>query len=101
MGLETTTPQTSTLGFQPDPPGGNADDESTASKFDAPRGPKRHKTEADSIRSGSWLRAAAVGSAAALGAAAVYNIIRAKEAERAHPPIGRFLEVDGVRAALH
>lgn len=34
---------------------------------------------------------------AALGAAAVFNHRRAVQAERAHPPVGRFLNVDGVR----
>jgi pimeloyl-ACP methyl ester carboxylesterase len=38
-----------------------------------------------------------VGSAAALGAAAVYNRKQTRDAERRHPPIGRFLDVDGVR----
>ena len=37
------------------------------------------------------------GSAAALGAAALYTAKKTREAERKHPPIGRFLEVDGVR----
>ena len=36
-------------------------------------------------------------SAATMGAAAVYNAWRADRAEAAHPPIGRFIEVDGVR----
>jgi len=36
-------------------------------------------------------------SAAALAAAAVYNTYRARKAERAHPPGGRFVTVDGVR----
>jgi len=38
-----------------------------------------------------------IGSAAVLGAAAIYNHRRAKDAEHEHPPIGRFLEVNGVR----
>jgi pimeloyl-ACP methyl ester carboxylesterase len=38
-----------------------------------------------------------MGSAAALGAAALYNLSRAKRAEDQHPPIGKFLTVDGVR----
>jgi pimeloyl-ACP methyl ester carboxylesterase len=38
-----------------------------------------------------------VGAAAALGAAALYNRKQAQDAERRYPPIGRFLEVDGVR----
>jgi pimeloyl-ACP methyl ester carboxylesterase len=44
-----------------------------------------------------WLAPALAGSAAALGVAALYNAGRAREAERKHPPIGRFLDVNGVR----
>jgi pimeloyl-ACP methyl ester carboxylesterase len=44
-----------------------------------------------------WLVPALIGSAAALGAAALYNVKRARDAERRHPPIGRFLDVDGTR----
>jgi pimeloyl-ACP methyl ester carboxylesterase len=44
-----------------------------------------------------WLAPTLIGSAAALGAAALYNIKRAGDAEREHPPIGRFLTIDGVR----
>jgi pimeloyl-ACP methyl ester carboxylesterase len=36
-------------------------------------------------------------SAAALAAAAVYNTYRARQVERKHPPLGRFVDVDGVR----
>jgi pimeloyl-ACP methyl ester carboxylesterase len=38
-----------------------------------------------------------IGSGAALGAAALYNAKKTREAERKHRPIGRFLEVDGAR----
>jgi pimeloyl-ACP methyl ester carboxylesterase len=38
-----------------------------------------------------------VASAAALAAAALYNIYRARRAEREHPPVGRFVDVDGIR----
>jgi pimeloyl-ACP methyl ester carboxylesterase len=44
-----------------------------------------------------WLAPAVVGTAAALGAAALYTAKMTRDAERKHPPIGRFLEVDGVR----
>src|SRR3982751_4769404 len=44
-----------------------------------------------------WLAPAAVGTAAALGAAALYTAKMTRDAERKHPPIGRFLDVDGVR----
>lgn len=36
-------------------------------------------------------------TAAALGAMALYNHLKARQAERDHPPGGRFVEVDGVR----
>ncbi|WP_018261430.1 alpha/beta fold hydrolase [Methylobacterium sp. WSM2598] len=45
----------------------------------------------------SWLAPALIGSAAALGASALYAVVQAREAERRHPPIGRFMIVDGVR----
>ncbi len=44
-----------------------------------------------------WLAPLLAGSAAALGAVALYNLSRAKTAESQHPAIGRFLTVDGVR----
>src|SRR5215213_6382625 len=44
-----------------------------------------------------WLAPAVVGTAAALGAAALYTAKMTRDAERKHPPIGRFLEVDWVR----
>jgi pimeloyl-ACP methyl ester carboxylesterase len=44
-----------------------------------------------------WLAPVLAGSAAALGAAVLYNRQRAGAAERKTPPTGRFLDVDGVR----
>lgn len=44
-----------------------------------------------------WLAPVLAGSAAALGAAVLYNRQRARVAERKTPPMGRFLDVDGVR----
>jgi pimeloyl-ACP methyl ester carboxylesterase len=44
-----------------------------------------------------WLAPVLAGSAAALGAAVLYNRQRAEAAERRTPPIGRFLNIDGVR----
>lgn len=44
-----------------------------------------------------WLAPVLAGSAAALGAAVLYNRQRAGAAERATPPMGQFLNVDGVR----
>src|SRR4051812_39374279 len=45
----------------------------------------------------SWLLIALLVVAAALAAAAVYAVAQARAAERRTPPIGRFLDVDGVR----
>lgn len=43
-----------------------------------------------------WKWGAGAAGAAAVGAAA-FNLIQARRAERANPPAGRFVEVDGVR----
>lgn len=42
----------------------------------------------------------ALGAAAALAAAALWVQLQRRRAEREHPPLGRFLEVDGVRLHL-
>jgi pimeloyl-ACP methyl ester carboxylesterase len=58
---------------------------------------------ADAAKSGSSSRAMKAsplwiwGAGAAAGAAAVYNSSRARQADRANPPEGQFVEVDGVR----
>jgi pimeloyl-ACP methyl ester carboxylesterase len=44
-----------------------------------------------------WLTPVLAGSAAALGAAVLYNRQKTRAAERRTPSIGRFLNVDGVR----
>lgn len=44
-----------------------------------------------------WILAAGLSSAAVLGAAALYTAKKTRDAERDHPPIGRFLNVHGVR----
>jgi pimeloyl-ACP methyl ester carboxylesterase len=46
---------------------------------------------------GGWLGPVVLGSVAALGGAALYTVKKTRDAERAYPPIGRFLDVDGVR----
>lgn len=45
----------------------------------------------------SWLVPALLGSAAALGASALYAASRTREAERRTPPAGAFITVNGVR----
>lgn len=45
----------------------------------------------------SWLVPALLGSAAALGASALYAVYNAREAERRTPPAGEFITVNGVR----
>src|ERR671939_357516 len=44
-----------------------------------------------------WLILALLVFAAALGGAALYSSTKARDAERQHPPIGRFIDVDGIR----
>lgn len=67
------------------------------------RHPAWHRPPASRNRKGAgpgawrWLAPLLAGSAAAAGAAVLYNRKRAGEAERETPPIGRFLTVDGVR----
>src|SRR4051812_17229366 len=61
-----------------------------------PQGQGPHPAAASSSSHG-WLGPAVVGAAAALGAAALYTAKMTRDAERKHPPIGRFLDVDGVR----
>lgn len=39
----------------------------------------------------------ALGAVAAMGALAYYNVRRTRQDESAHPPMGRFISVDGVR----
>jgi hypothetical protein len=59
--------------------------------------PVRPSGAAGRSKSRRWLVPALAGTAAALGAAALYNRKQTREAERRYPPIGRFLKVDGVR----
>ncbi|MER2268539.1 alpha/beta fold hydrolase [Methylobacterium oxalidis] len=56
-------------------------------------------THAHQKKSGSRnrLAPALIGTAAVLGASALYTITKSREAERRHPPIGRFMTVNGVR----
>src|SRR3954447_25289295 len=56
--------------------------------------PKRIQNTSDSK---GWLAPALLGTPAAWGAAALYTAKKTREAERKPPPIGRFLDVDGVR----
>jgi len=50
-----------------------------------------------SLKGRGWLVPTLVGVGAALGASALYNRKQTHDAERQYPPIGRFLDVDGVR----
>jgi pimeloyl-ACP methyl ester carboxylesterase len=59
--------------------------------------PVRKRTENPDAGKGSlWKWGAGAAGAAAAGAAAL-NAVRARRAEKANPPIGSFIEVDGVR----
>src|SRR3954470_6793743 len=55
------------------------------------------KSVSSTANSYGWVGPALLGSAAALGAAALYTAKMTRDAERETPPIGRFLDVDGVR----
>jgi len=61
--------------------------------------PTRARARGTRTSSRSWLVPAVIGgaAAAALGAMALHVRRRTQEAERRHPPIGRFVNVDGVR----
>src|SRR3954465_9975745 len=61
------------------------------------RSPAHLNLVSSSATSHSWVGPALLGTAAALGAAALYTNKMTRDAERKYPPIGRFLEVDGVR----
>src|SRR5215212_5483172 len=63
-------------------------------RLDGPPTPPRDSAVKGSWR---WLAPTLAGTAAALGAAALWTWKKARDAERKYPPIGRFLEVDGVR----
>jgi hypothetical protein len=56
-----------------------------------------HLFSANSSSARSWVVPALLGSAAALAAAAGHTARKTRQAERKYPPIGRFLDVDGVR----
>src|SRR3954467_11110683 len=57
----------------------------------------RRSQASSPARKRGWAGPALLGSAAALGAAALYTNKMTRAAERKTPPIGRFLDVDGVR----
>src|SRR4051812_2376200 len=61
------------------------------------RSPAHLNPVSSSATSHSWVGPALLGTAAALGAAALYTAKMTRDAERKYPPIGRFLDVDGVR----
>src|SRR4051794_28881964 len=57
----------------------------------------RRSQASSPARKRGWAGPALLGSAAALGAAALYTNKMTRDAEGETPPIGRFLDVDGVR----
>src|SRR3954470_2526007 len=57
----------------------------------------RRSQASSTARKRGWAGPALLGSAAALGAAALYTNKMTRDAERKYPPIGRFLDMDGVR----
>jgi pimeloyl-ACP methyl ester carboxylesterase len=56
----------------------------------------RDRPGSDGRSGGSWLTPA-LASAAALGAAAIFNAVAARRAERRNAPQGRFISVEGMR----
>src|SRR5215207_6642442 len=62
-----------------------------------PKTSSRHSQASSSAHKRGWVSPALLGSAAALGAAALYTSKMTRDAEGETPPIGRFLDVDGVR----
>src|SRR4051794_24904457 len=62
-----------------------------------PKTSSRRSQASSPARKRGWVGPALLGSAAALGAAALYTNKMTRDAERETPPIGRFLDVDGVR----
>src|SRR5688500_16633505 len=77
-------------GLQPD----WAPDRDSAGARVEPR-PATRKRDRTGFR--GWLTPALVGTAAALGASALWNLKKTRDAERTYQPIGRFLDVDRVR----
>src|SRR5215207_545600 len=71
---------------------------STAKRMSAPtrQGASNERGRSGGASRRGWLVPTLVGTAAALGGAAIYNTQRARDAERRNPAIGRFLMVDGV-----
>ncbi len=55
---------------------------------------QKHKNDGQTLE---WVLGTTVTTLAALAATAVFNHFRAKRAEDASPPMGRFITVDGVR----
>ncbi|WP_457092246.1 alpha/beta fold hydrolase [Microvirga sp. P5_D2] len=73
------------------------DQDRTFGKHIHERDGSRQPAQADAAKPRGWLGPVLLGSAAALGATALYNYRQTRDAERRYPPIGRFLDVDGVR----
>src|SRR4051794_18549765 len=71
--------------------------EAVANFSDRGSGKAQLRRQEGRSQSRRWLAPLVAGSAAALGILALYNRKKADEAERQYPPIGRFLNVDGVR----
>src|SRR3954469_956247 len=86
--------------YLPSPAEATAAAQRLSSKAVGKAHPKSHAPRSQGsspARKGGWVAPALLGSAAALGAAALYTVKKTRDAERDHPPIGRFLNVDGVR----
>src|SRR3954447_6537492 len=86
--------------YLPSPAEATAAAQRLSSKAVGKAHPKSHAPRSQGsspARKGGWVAPVLLGSAAALGAAALYTAKMTRDAEHKHPPIGRFLDVDGVR----
>src|SRR3954469_2724975 len=86
--------------YLPSPAEATAAAQRLSSKAVGKAHPKSHAPRSQGsspARKGGWVAPVLLGSAAALGVAALYTAKMTRDAERKHPPIGRFLDVDGVR----
>jgi pimeloyl-ACP methyl ester carboxylesterase len=83
------------------PPDLDSDQARAAARFEREfeNGSEAIKTAdtATTSKSRRWLGPALAGVATALGAAALWNHKKVRDSERKYPPIGRFLDVNGVR----
>ncbi|MGO4527274.1 alpha/beta fold hydrolase [Microvirga sp. 2MCAF35] len=84
-------------GTDPNTPRRGHDNALSASLPDQEHNETFRAPETGHSRSRRWLVPALLSAATGLGAAALYNVRQTRATERRYPPIGHFLDVDGVR----